>query len=80
MVYAVAKNLKVTDKFTEMGLKVLDSDPCCWKLEESGEVVGLICAHVDEFRFTGSPTSAAWLACRERIKKVFFSLGRTESR
>eukprot|EP00974_Lingulodinium_polyedra_P056130 5397260-Lingulodinium_polyedra.AAC.1 len=54
-----------------MGLEVLDSGPCCWKLEENGEVVAIICAHVDDFLFAGDETSPAWKACRERIKKEF---------
>eukprot|EP00969_Alexandrium_andersonii_P118041 5220501-Alexandrium_andersonii.AAC.1 len=63
--------LAVTEKFSAMGLKVLRADPCCWKLEENGEVVALICAHVGDFLFAGSPTSTAWLACREQIQKEF---------
>ena len=54
----------VSTTMQEAGFEMLQSEPCAWRLMD-GEgaervVVGLACAHVDDFLFGGDSSSAKW--------------------
>eukprot|EP00435_Cladocopium_sp_Y103_P035426 s3103_g9.t1 len=57
--------------FQKLGLRRIWSDPCCWVLERSGTVRGIISGHVDDFLFSGSSSDPIWMEVREAIRKEF---------
>ena len=69
-------HVSVTDTMAKAGFKQLQTEPCGWILEEttpagSKEVVGIACAHVDDFLFAGEPSSAKWQSAIEYIYNAY---------
>ena len=55
------------------GLEQLKSDPCCWRLRDptTGQTVGLVLGHVDDFLFSGLPQNKQWEAAERSIRERF---------
>ncbi|CAK9063413.1 Retrovirus-related Pol polyprotein from transposon TNT 1-94 [Includes: Protease [Durusdinium trenchii] len=55
------------------GLEQLKSDPCCWRLRDptTGQTVGLVSGHVDDFLFSGLPQNQQWEAAERSIRERF---------
>ena len=57
--------------FSQLGLKKLWSDPCCWILVRDGELRGIISGHVDDFLFSGREDDSVWQEVCKAIKHEF---------
>ncbi len=55
----------VTSTMQQAGFEQLQSEPCCWRLmdrsdQEHPQLIGLACAHVDDFLFGGESDHPEW--------------------
>lgn len=55
----------VSSTMVQAGFEQLQSEPCCWRLMDRTEpdhpqLIGLACAHVDDFLFGGESDHPAW--------------------
>ena len=60
----------------DAGFKALQTEPCCWIVLEPQEdgsqaVVGMACAHVDDFLFAGSDSSATWRRAVDHLYETY---------
>ena len=53
------------------GFQPLLTEPCCWRLLEDGELVGLAVAHVDDFLFAGNDSSQLWQGAIQSIYDAY---------
>ena len=57
---------------TSLGAERLVSDSCVWRVrDESGQVVGLISSHVDDFLVAGQASSNVWQNFIHNFKKAY---------
>ncbi len=61
---------------SKAGFRGLQTEPCGWVLEEETsagvkEIVGIACAHVDDFLFAGESTSLKWQSSVEYIYSAY---------
>ncbi|CAE7230659.1 RE1 [Symbiodinium necroappetens] len=57
---------------TSLGAERLVSDSCVWRVrDESGQVVGLISSHVDDFLVAGQASSTVWQTFIHNFKKAY---------
>ena len=64
---------QVNTVLEKLGAVRCDSDPCVWIVNdpESGELVGIIGSHVDDFLIAGDKHSAHWKECHEALMAAF---------
>ena len=53
------------------GFQPLLTEPCCWRLMDDGELIGLAVAHVDDFLFAGCDQSAVWQKAIQSIYDTY---------
>ena len=65
----------ISETMKECGFEVLQTEPCAWRLMEGigkeRHVVGLACAHVDDFLFAGDSGSGVWQKAVSEIYKRY---------
>ena len=65
----------VADTMEQCGFERLQSEPCCWRLVDRSErvcrLVGLACAHVDDFLFGGESDDPLWQAALNGIYRAY---------
>ena len=64
--------LTVSDYLQEIGYRRLLSDPCCWIYwDPSGNVISVVCGHVDDFLFSGNEDCPIWSSLKKQIQERF---------
>ncbi|CAE7563794.1 TY5A [Symbiodinium sp. CCMP2592] len=61
------------NKVTKIGGRRNRVDKCIWvfKSKETGEIIGRVGTHVDDFIIAGDMNNPEWLAIREELKKMY---------
>ena len=66
----------VSDTMMKAGFTQLKSEPCAWRLTEQQEdgswkLVGVACAHVDDFLFGGDSSNATWQRALDAVYQAY---------
>jgi hypothetical protein len=64
---------KVRTDFKNLGAAEMKFEPCVWGIyNKTGELVGLLMSHVDDFVFAGNPHEEAWASFLQQSKKLYY--------